>query len=235
MSCIYRTLKESFIRILFGGVLLAMFFPASGQIYKVNTLSGPNQSPSNTSPGTGSAKVTITNNLMRVETSFNDLEGTTTVAHIHAATAMAGTGTAGVATPTPSFPGFPQGVSSGSYDMTFDMDLASSFSSAYLTANGGTAAGAFSALKNAFNEGKAYFNIHTTTYPGGEIRGFFTQPYQNLSSMQTFGSISEAISNSMLGDTIQQIGDAVENAPVELPQGYIFNFVPPFIFSVLIP
>jgi hypothetical protein len=57
-------------------------------------------------------------------------------------------------------------------DTTFDLTLAGSWNPAYVTANGGTAAGAETALAAALAAGKSYFNIHSTVEPGGEIRGF---------------------------------------------------------------
>lgn len=147
--------------------------PAAVILY-TTTLSGANESPANNSSGTGAATVTYDNaaHTMRVEASFTGLTGTTTNAHIHAATAEPFTGTAGVATPTPTFPGFPSGVTSGSYDHTLDLTLASSWNSSYITANGGTPASAEAAFFNAMDSGKAYFNIHSTSFNGGEIRGF---------------------------------------------------------------
>jgi hypothetical protein len=140
-------------------------------------LDGPSESPPNASPGTGFTTVTYDNGLkqMRVEANFSGLVGTTTAAHIHAPTAVAGTGTAGVATQTPSFSGFPLGVTSGSMDTTFDLTLASSWNSSYITANGGTTAGAEAAFAAALAAGKAYFNIHSSAFPGGEIRGFLVE------------------------------------------------------------
>lgn len=38
--------------------------------------------------------------------------------------------------------------------------------------NGGTVESATAALFTGMAEGKAYFNIHTTAFPAGEIRGF---------------------------------------------------------------
>ena len=174
-------------------ILLAasVFFVASmaqGAVITYSAvLSGPNESPANVSPGTGIAFVTIDDvaNTMRVQVSFTGLTGTTTASHIHAATTVAGTGTAGVATTTPSFTGFPLGVTSGSLDQTYDMPLAFSYNAAYVTANGGTQASAFAALQGSVAGGTAYFNIHTSTFAGGEIRGFL-------------GAVPEA-STSMLG------------------------------------
>ena len=80
--------------------------------------------------------------------------------------------TAGVATTTPDFAGFPIGVTSGTYINTLDLTLSSSYNPSYITANGGTTASAEAALVSAIAAGEAYVNIHTTTFAGGEIRGF---------------------------------------------------------------
>jgi CHRD domain/PEP-CTERM motif len=140
------------------------------------TLDGPSESPADASPGTGFATVTLDLSLstMRVQVSFSGLVGLTTASHIHAATATAFTGTAGVATTTPTFAGFPLGVTSGTYDNTLDLTQASSFNPAFVTAQGGVPQAA-TALISATETGKAYLNIHTQTFPGGEIRGFLVQ------------------------------------------------------------
>jgi hypothetical protein len=144
--------------------------------YSAN-LDGSSESPPNASPGTGSALITIDDvaNTMRVEVSFAGLLATTTAAHIHCCTTIPLSGTVGVATMTPYFSGFPIGVTSGTYDNTFDMTLASSYNPAFITANGGTAASAETALFNGLSLSEAYFNIHTASFPAGEIRGFLTQ------------------------------------------------------------
>jgi len=142
----------------------------------VTSLSGPNESPPNASPGTGSATLIVdtATHLWTMHVDFTGLLGTTTASHTHAPTAVAGTGTAGVATTTPYFAGFPIGVTSGTYDNTFDMTLATSYNGSYVTANGGTTASAEIALANAIAAGKAYLNIHTSVVSAGEIRGFWT-------------------------------------------------------------
>lgn len=139
-------------------------------------LSGALESPPNASPGTGSATVTIdtTLNTMLVNVTFSGLEGTTTASHIHCC--VAPSGTAIVATTTPTFPGFPLGVTSGTYiSPLFDLTLASSYNSAFITANGGTPTSAEAALLAGMKAGDSYLNIHTTVVPGGEIRGFLVQ------------------------------------------------------------
>lgn len=148
---------------------------ASADIFTFTAvLDGPSEFPPNNSPGIGTATVDwdTTLHTMRVRSTFSGLLGNTTAAHIHAATTQPLTGAAGVATQTPSFSGFPLGVTSGSMDQTFDLTLASSFNAAYITANGGTPATAEAALLAAIQQGRAYFNIHSQSFSGGEIRGF---------------------------------------------------------------
>jgi hypothetical protein len=80
-----------------------------------------------------------------------------------------------VATTTPTFPGFPLGVTSGTYDMTFNLLDAATYNPAFITSSfdpSGTVAGAEAALVAGIEDGKTYLNIHTTDFPSGEIRGF---------------------------------------------------------------
>lgn len=110
---------------------------------------------------------------MYLNISFTGLMANTTAAHIHCC--VTPPGNVGVATPSASsFPDFPLGVKSGSYVKTFDLTMASTFRAAFITNNGGTTAGAAAALIAGAAAGKAYFNIHNATFPGGEIRGFLT-------------------------------------------------------------
>lgn len=165
--------------------LLALFALALGatvslaheQRYNVLNMSGANEAPNPiASLGTGSGLVTVDTDLftMRVQVQFSGLTGNVTNSHIHCCTATPGVSTAGVATPVPSFPGFPAGATFGTYDQTFDMTQASSYNPAFVTANGGTPGTAFSALLAGFDSGKAYWNIHSTFANPGEIRAFLT-------------------------------------------------------------
>ncbi|MCA0374123.1 MAG: CHRD domain-containing protein [Gemmatimonadetes bacterium] len=145
---------------------------AHAQIFGFSaTLSGSNEVPASPSPATGSVFVTWNAYAltMRVQASFSGLLGTTTAAHIHCCTPPFSN--VGVATQTPSFIGFPLGVTGGSMDQTYDMTQASSFRAGFITLNGGTVNSARDALFQGLQSGRAYFNVHTNVYGGGEIRG----------------------------------------------------------------
>jgi hypothetical protein len=148
-------------------------------IFFTTNLSGPNEAPPNASPGTGTAFVTIdpVAHTLQVDVTFSGLVATTTASHIHV---INGPGdldlsdTIGpVATTTPSFVGFPLGVTSGSMNQTYDTLASSSYRAGFINAAGGVAQ-AEAALFDGIISGRAYLNIHTTVFTGGEIRGFLT-------------------------------------------------------------
>jgi hypothetical protein len=155
----------------------------AGPITYVTALNGPNESPPNSSPATGSATVVYdpTAHTLAVNVSFSGLTTLSTAAHIHATTAAPGTGTAGVATVMPAFPGFPLNVTSGSYMGTLDLTSLSSYNPAFVTNNGGTTASAEATLAAALANDQAYLNIHTSMFPSGEIRGFLLAVPEPLS------------------------------------------------------
>jgi hypothetical protein len=140
-------------------------------------MDGPSESPPNASPGTGHATAVYDDvaHTLTVSATFSDLIGTTTVAHIHAPTAVPfGSTPVGVAVTPGTLPGFPVGVTGAAYGpVVLDLTLAGTYTAGFLTAGGGTPAGAELLLITSLIENKAYFNIHTTFAPGGEIRGFF--------------------------------------------------------------
>ena len=142
---------------------------AQGQAWYA-TLSGAEESPPVTSIGFGYVNLALAGNLLTISATFGGLTGLTTAAHIHCCTTLP-SDNVGVATQTPSFVGFPLGVTNGVFVNTFDLTLASSFRAGFITANGGTVATAHAALLNGMNSGRSYFNVHTSFAPGGEIRG----------------------------------------------------------------
>ena len=168
--------------LLLCGFTMTLASLASAATFSV-TLTGPGESPPNASPGTGTAVVSLDTvaHRLSVSVSFSGLTTPTTMSHIHCC--VAPPGTAGVATTTPSFVGFPLGVTSGTFTTTLDTTQASSWNPAYITANGGTPLTAETALAAGMNAGQAYLNIHTTAFPAGEIRGFLSQlPIPTLSN-----------------------------------------------------
>jgi hypothetical protein len=145
---------------------------------------------------TGSGFVTVdydtVANTLLINANWSGLSGTTTVAHIHCCTAAPGTGTVGVAVTPGTLPDFPVGVSAGSYTSPLlDLDDPATFTDSFITNfAGGLLANADDALLAGFNAGRAYFNIHSTTFPGGEIRGFLQArqvPEPSTVALLTFG------------------------------------------------
>ena len=135
--------------------------------------------PPTGSSGTGQATVTLDTILhtMRVQASFSGLGSNTTAAHIHCcldSPFLTGVNEM-VATTTPSFPGFPLGVTFGTFDNTFDLTLPTTYNLANPDL-GGSVATAEPIFVAALLAGETYFNIHTTAFPGGEIRGFLAIP-----------------------------------------------------------
>jgi hypothetical protein len=164
-------------------VLLAVSSSAATLTFIATGLEAPGLSPLNenpphpTSSATGTALVTwdTATTMMTVNVVFSGLTGPSTAAHIHCCTTFPG-GNAGVATTVPFFPGFPIGVTSGTYAHAFDMLNAASYNPAFVTAHGGTPASAAAALLTGILAGEAYMNIHSMMFPAGEIRGFLAIP-----------------------------------------------------------
>ena len=166
-------MKLRYLGTIAGLTLSAMYATAPAAASTITydaVLSGDGESSSS---GTGFAVVTINGNMMEVQVTFSGLTTNTTASHIHCCTSVAGTGAAGVATTTPTFPGFPLGVTAGTYDDTFDLTASSTYNPAFVTAEG-SVANAEAALLAGLSTDKAYLNIHTTQFPGGEILGFLT-------------------------------------------------------------
>lgn len=154
-------------------VVLGMLFGVAkaDQVAFTTTLTGSQEVPPNASPGIGSALVTLdtVTNLLTINVSFAGLLSPTVAAHIHCCTPPGAN--AMVATQVPTFPGFPLGVTTGTYLATFDLTQASTYNPAFIAAHGGTVAGAQAAFIAGLLSNQTYLNIHTVQFPGGEIRG----------------------------------------------------------------
>jgi hypothetical protein len=153
--------------------LAALSVPAAAHTTQYTaSLFGANENPVQNTPGVGVGIVTFDSDtlMMQVQAAFNGLLGNVTIAHIHCC--IAPPGNVRVATPVPSFPGFPAGGTFGFYDHTLDMSLMSSYNPDFITNNGGTVGTALNAFITGLDAGQAYLNIHTSFAGGGEIRGF---------------------------------------------------------------
>jgi hypothetical protein len=141
-------------------------------------LKGSNENPPNGSTGTGLATVVLnpTAQTLQVNAVFSGLSANDTMAHIHCCAPL-GTN-AGVATTVPAFPGFPLNVTAGTYSsQVFDLTQPLIYNPAFVTLEGGLPQ-AEAALIAGLENGQTYFNIHTSNFPGGEIRGqlFIPEP-----------------------------------------------------------
>ncbi len=138
-------------------------------------LIGANEVPPSGSPGSGHATVVLdpVANTLHVDVTFSGLEAGTTASHIHCClpSPEAPGINVGVATTTPTFPGFPLGVTAGTYSHDFSLLDSGTYNPAFVTLEGGILS-ARNALVAGIEAGETYLNIHTTLFPGGEIRGF---------------------------------------------------------------
>src|SRR4051795_6871514 len=136
-------------------------------------MDGPTEPTSSLGTGYGTALYDNITHLLTLDANFSGLDTNastgTTASHIHAATTLPFQGTAGVATQTPSFVGFPLNVYSGTFHSVLDLSQASSWNPSYVSANGGTPATAEVAFASALATGRSYWNIHSGKFPGGEI------------------------------------------------------------------
>ena len=170
MSRIARSL------IVVAAVLLLAQAASATPLTFTATLSGATESPPTGSPGTGHAIVVLdpVANTLHVDVTFSGLEAGTTASHIHCClpSPEAPGVNVGVATTTPTFPGFPLGVTAGTYVHDFGLLDPGTYNPAFVTAEGGTILGARNALVAGIEAGETYLNIHTSLFPTGEIRGF---------------------------------------------------------------
>jgi outer membrane autotransporter protein len=198
------------LALLFTSVsLLAAVSTAHAQIYRV-TLLGANEIPPANTPATGASIITLNSATreMRVSANFAGLVAPTTAAHVHCCVVQPAN--AGVATTVPTFAGFPVGVRAGGWDRVYDTSQAGTWNPAFIAANGGTPATAEAAFAAGVAAGRSYLNIHSTTFPGGEIRGvlvlnsFAANPSLGLqgrsaaTALDSLGAGTGALSNALV-------------------------------------
>ncbi len=140
---------------------------------------------------TGSGEVTVvyddTARTLFIDASFSGLSGTTTVAHIHCCTPTPFADTVGVAVTPGTLPGFPEGVQQAVYSIELNLASAATYTPGFLSNFGGdTTDGAEAALIAGMFAGTAYFNVHSSNFPAGEIRGFL-QPVPEPAALLLLG------------------------------------------------
>lgn len=146
--------------------LAAVATPATAATFFSTTLSGLNETVPNNSTATGSGTLLLSNdqNSIDVFLQWSGLTGPATGGHVHCCAAQGANGPVAI-----DFG--PSATATGSLTQTWNLTLASTYSAGFLNANGGTAASARTAFLNGLIGGKAYYNVHTARFPGGEIRG----------------------------------------------------------------
>jgi CHRD domain len=159
------------------GVICLSLLLATGAgaatITYVALLDGPSENPVNPSLGTGTATLIIdtTANTASLSVTFGGLSSPTQAAHVHCC--VTPPTNVGIAIASANFP---IGVLQGSFSANYDLLNGLIWNGTFLINNGGTATGAMNALLAGLASGQAYYNIHTSASPGGEIRGFFAVP-----------------------------------------------------------
>ena len=161
----------------------------------VANLSGANEIPSNSSTATGFASVVLDPiaETIQVNVTWSGLTTPVSATHIHCCLpSPMFLMNVGVATTVPAFPGFTiPGPTSGTFSSAVLSLLdAGTYNTTPVTGfvdlEGGVPQAA-AALVAGIENDETYFNIHTSMFPGGEIRGFLV-PAPEPASLALLGS-----------------------------------------------
>jgi CHRD domain len=159
-------------RILLGSLILliAVAVVLSQGIKQFHdVMSGFEEVPAITTVATGefSARISDDENSISYELSYSGLEGNVTQAHIHIGQAAVNGGVSVFLCGTTGFPG-PAGTQTCPQSGTVTGTL--NASNVIGPAGQGVSAGEFAELVRAIRAGITYANVHSTKFPGGEIR-----------------------------------------------------------------
>jgi CHRD domain len=176
-------------------IVAALILPVSASYADTFVLSanltGANEIPATSPPSMGTGQATVildtTALTMEVKVSFSGLTSGTTASHIHCCLPSPfQNNNEPVGTTTPTFPNFPLGVTSGTYDQTFSLLAASTYNLFVPPSMGNPAMGnpflgttvatAEPVFVAALLANETYLNIHTSEFPTGEIRGILAVP-----------------------------------------------------------
>lgn len=164
--------------------------PAAAMTF-TGKMSGLQEVPANMSPASGRGTIMIAGDTMDVMIRYRDLTAPLTIAHIHCCVPAGAN--AGIAVDLDMVP-LPTTLS-GSFTRSFDLSSAMTYRASFIAASGGTVDLARARLLDAFATELAYFNLHTSTFPGGEIRGQILVPEPGAWAMLIagFGLVGAAV------------------------------------------
>lgn len=151
----------------------ALAAPAQAAIWNFQApLSGAEEVPPVSTPAGGLAQIQFDRmaDTLRLRVVVRDLLGGLRDGHFHQAP-FGANGPVVV-----GFPALPLGQTRFAYRATLDLADAATYRPGFLAASGGTAAGARDALIGLLAGGGIYVNIHTDSFPGGELRGQVAVP-----------------------------------------------------------
>jgi len=163
--------------LLFPAALLYASVAQATPITLTTVLSPLNEIPPVVSNGTGLATVILDPDAqtLQLTVTFSGLTSNDVAAHIHCCLPSPfAPMNAGVATTLPAFPGFPLGVTAGTYSSpVFDLTQTLIYNPAFVTLRGGLPQAEAALIAGLLNN-ETYLNIHTVMNGGGEIRGILS-------------------------------------------------------------
>lgn len=158
-----------FMKSLIAAGAMLLGATSANAVTYVATFSGAAENPANLSTGTGFGTLEVLGTSILVNITYSGLGSGLVDGHIHCCTAPTGNAIVAI-----GFGGLPIGTTSGTINQLIDLTQTSSFRAAYITASGGTVDLARARLYSELDLGRAYYNLHTVNFPGGEIRGNLT-------------------------------------------------------------
>jgi CHRD domain/PEP-CTERM motif len=117
--------------------------------------------------GLGTASYDTVTRILSVSLEWENLTAPPGAAHIHCCSGPGANSDVAIDFVPAGFPS----VVTGTFNDSFDLTDAASYGGGFLDSFGGDVDAARAAFLTGINSNRAYFNIHTPTYGGGEIRG----------------------------------------------------------------
>lgn len=159
-------IKRTSASIAIATLSLGLAAPAAAVTTFSTTLLGTNENPPVVSGGVGLGGLVLADdmNSFTVTIDYSGLSSAAVAGHVHCCSPIGSNAPVAIGF---TVPGGVAGTIMGTYNL-LDMSI---YSGAFLSASGGTAAGARTTFLAGLTSGLAYLNVHTAANPGGEIRG----------------------------------------------------------------